>query len=332
MAVSDPAVNAAATAAQMLWEPTWYNVSDQAIVAVKAFHDLTGVEYGWAIVGVTVMLRLALFPLMVKSQQTTSRMAHVQPELTLIKSRYEALGTPSRQDQLAFSKQMKALFAKYQVQPFQALLAPVVQLPLFMGMFFGLRKMPGIYHDELASGGMFWFVDLTVPDPLYILPLASASTFLLLIELGKDQMMAQNAATGKLMVNVFRVMSLVMIPVCVNFEAAMLCYWTANNLLTLAQTQVLKAPLVKKQFGIWDPPKPVPGLEPESLTEAATKLIKRIQGQAVTEKQEMERHNQEVEVKKKGRSFQATMRNRLQQRGSGSGGGGVTGKRTTTNR
>jgi YidC/Oxa1 family membrane protein insertase len=317
----------------VLWEPTWYNLSDQAVVAVKAFHDLTGVEYGWAIVGVTVLLRLALFPLMVTSQRTTSRMAHVQPELTLIKSRYEALGTPSRQDQLAFSKQMKALFDKYQVHPLKAILAPVVQLPLFMGMFFGLRKMPTIYHDELATGGMFWFVDLTVPDPLYILPLASSATFLLLIELGKDQMMAQNAATGKLMINVFRVMSVAMVPVCVSFESAMLCYWTANNLLTLAQTQVLKAPLVKQQFGIWDPPKPIPGLQPESLTEAAAKLIKRIQGKALTEKQEMERHNQQVEVKKKGRSFQATMRSRLQQRGSGTGSGrssGVTGKRSKT--
>jgi YidC/Oxa1 family membrane protein insertase len=329
LAVSDTASSAATTAAQIMWEPTWYNLSDQAIVAVRAFHDLAGVEYGWAIVGVTVLLRLALFPLMVTSQRTTSRMAHVQPELTLIKGRYEALGTPSRQDQLAFSKQMKALFDKYQVQPLKALLAPVVQLPLFMGMFFGLQKMPTIYHDELAAGGMFWFVDLTVPDPLYILPLASSATFLLLIELGKDQMMAQNAATGKLVINFFRVMSVAMVPVCISFEAAMLCYWTANNLLTLAQTQALKAPWVKQQFGIWDPPKPIPGLQPDSLTEAASKLIKRIQGQAVTEKQEMERHNQQVEVKKKGRSFQATMRNRLQQRGSG-GSRGVTGKRSKT--
>jgi hypothetical protein len=132
------AISSAADAAVVssnLWEPTWYNLSDQAIVAVKALHDLTGVEYGWAIVGVTVVLRLALFPLMVQSQQTTSRMAHVQPELTLLKDRFEAIGTPSRQEQLAFGNQMKALFAKYNVKPFRALTAPLVQLPCFMGMY-----------------------------------------------------------------------------------------------------------------------------------------------------------------------------------------------------
>lgn len=286
------------------WEPTWYNLSDQAIVAVKTFHELTGVEYGWAIVGVTIVLRLALFPLMVGSQQTTSRMAHVQPELTLMKQRYETIGTPSRQDQIQFSNQMKALFAKYKVKPFRAFTAPLVQLPLFMGMFFGLKKMPSIYPDELASGGMFWFPDLTQTDPLYILPFASAGTFLLLIEMGKEQMMAQNAAQGKVFINVFRALSLFMVPVCINFEAAMLCYWTSNNVLTIGQTALLKTPAVRKYFGIWDPPKPVPGSQPESFTEAASKLVKHIQGETTDEKQKIQQHNQAVEAKKKAKAFQ----------------------------
>jgi YidC/Oxa1 family membrane protein insertase len=288
----------------VVWDPTWYNLSDQAIVAVKTFHDMTNLEYGWSIVGVTVILRLALFPLMVRAQKTTSRMAHLQPELAQIKNRYEALGTPSRQDQLQFSKQMKSLFAKYEVSPFGALAAPLIQLPCFLGMFFGLKKIGSIYPNELASGGMFWFPDLTVPDPLYILPLASAVTFLGLTEMGKDQMLAQDPARGQLFVNVFRVMAIAMIPVCISFESSMLCYWTSNNLLTMTQTGLLKTPSVRKYFGIWDPPKPVPGTEPESLTEAAEKLRKRIMGEAITEKQKMERHNQEIEIKKKARAFQ----------------------------
>jgi len=319
---SSSAAAAAESATVAAWDPTWYNMADQAILTIKSFHELTGIEYGWSIVGVTVILRLALFPLMVQSQQTTSRMAHLQPELTMMKQRYEAIGTPSRQDQMQFSKQMQNLFAKYQVKPMRAFAAPLVQLPLFMGMFFGLRKMPAIYPNELSTGGMFWFPDLTVQDPLYILPIASASTFLLLIELGKDQMMASNPAQGQLFVNLFRVMAIVMIPVCVNFESAMLCYWTANNVLTLGQTATLKSRAVRKYFGIWDPPKPVPGQEPESLTDTAGKLIKRMQGEATTEKQKMHQHNQAVDAKKKVKAFQM-MRSRQ------SSGQGITGKRGT---
>lgn len=287
------------TAEQVAWDPTWYNFADQAIVAVKSFHEFSGLEYGWSIVGITVFLRLGLFPIMVTAQRTTSRMAHLQPELTQMKNRYEALGTPSRQDQVQFSKNMKALFAKYKVKPFRAFIGPLVQLPLFMGMFFGLKKMPDIYPNELATGGMFWFPDLTATDPLYILPLTSAASFLLLIELGKDQMMAQNPAQGKIMLNVFRGMSLAMLPVCINFDAAMLCYWTANNVLTIGQTALLKSSNVRNYFGIWEPPKPVPGQEPESLTDVVGNLAKRVRGETTDDKQRMQNHNQAIEVKKK---------------------------------
>ena len=291
-----------AAAEQAAWEPVWYNFADQAVVAVKTLHDVSGLEYGWSIVGLTVFLRLGLFPIMVRAQQTTSRMAHLQPELTAMKNRYEALGTPSRQDQLQFSKNMKALFAKYQVKPFRAFLGPVIQLPLFMGMFFGLKKIGDIYPEELSTGGMYWFTDLTATDPYYILPFASAASFLLLIELGKDQMTASNPAQGKIMLNVFRGLSLFMVPVCINFDAAMLCYWTSNNVLTIGQTALLKSPAMRKYFGIWEPPKPVPGQEPESITEVMGNLAKRVKGEHMDDKSRMEANNQAIEAKKKAAS------------------------------
>jgi len=140
--VADGGSEAWQQAASAAWEPTWYNLSDQAVNVVLKLHDVSGLDYGLSIIGVTIMLRLSLFPLMVKSQRASSRMAHLQPELNQMKARYEAIGAPSRQDQLQFGNQMKALFAKYDVKPIQAFAAPLVQLPLFMGMFFGLRKMP----------------------------------------------------------------------------------------------------------------------------------------------------------------------------------------------
>lgn len=300
---------AASVVDQAAWEPTWYNLADQAILTIQNMHHYTGLEYGWSIVGVTIALRLGLFPLMVLSQQTASRMAHLQPELQMVKARYEALGQPSRQDQLQFSNQMKAIFKKYEVKPFRGFVAPLVQLPLFMGMFFGLRKMPDLFPEDLSTGGMYWFPDLTVTDPLYILPLASAISFLALIEAGKENMLAQNAATGQLMVNFFRVMSVGMIPVCLNFESAMLCYWTTNNFLTLGQTVLLQQPSVRGHLGIWERPKPVPGQEPESLKEATQKLMKTMRGEATTEAQDIARHNAKIDAKKQAQQIRHNRRN-----------------------
>lgn len=280
------------------WAPTWYNVADQAIVAVTHVHAASGLAYGWAIVATTIGLRVVLFPLMVHAQRAASRMAHVQPELQILKVRYEKLGSPTRAEQLQFSANMKALFGKYNVNPFMTLVAPLVQLPLFVGMFFGLKKMPELFPDALRDGGMFWFVDLTAPDPLLILPVVSAVTFLGLIEIGKEQMLLSSPGPqGQLILNIFRIMALVSLPFCASFEAAMLCYWSTNNVLTMGQTVLLKAPPVRKYFGIWDPPKPLPGTAPPDFVKSMSNLVKKVQGQAVTEEQIIKKHNQEVEAK-----------------------------------
>lgn len=305
----------AEAAAGVDWTPTWWP-SDQAIEAVLKMHELSGLEYGWSIVATTVVLRSLMFPLMVQAQRTTSRMAHVSPELNVMKERYERLGTPSRQEQLQFANQSKALLKKYNVNPLGAIVAPLVQLPVFVGMFLGLKKMPSIFPEEMATGGMYWFTDLTVPDPTYILPLCSAATFLAMIEIGKDQMKAQSPGPkGEFMLNFFRFCAVMSLPVMMNFEASMLCYWTANNTLSLIQTSILKMPAVRKYLGIWEPPKPIPGQETPDLAKSVTNLVKRIQGEPVTEEQKIKRHNDEVEAKKTSFRMAKASRERRKARG-----------------
>ena len=65
-----------------------------------------------------------------------------------------------------------------------------------MSMFFALRKIPEVYPDEMATGGILWFQNLAASDPYLILPLISAGSFLLMIESTKETMMASNAEQG----------------------------------------------------------------------------------------------------------------------------------------
>lgn len=285
---------------QEVWDPKWWNLADQAINTVNLCHDLTGIGLAGSIVATTCLLRVLIFPLAVKGQRAASRMAHLQPELALIKKRYEALGTPTAPEQRAFAEQMQALFKRYEVTPFASLAAPFIQTPIFIGMFFGMRKMPEIFVDEMSTGGLWWFVDLTVPDPTYILPLACGLSFIATIESGKDQMIDSNAQYGPVIVNVFRAMAFVMVPVMTTFPAAMLCYWVPNNFITMVQSITLRNGWVKAQFGIWDRPKPVPGAATDAgFQETMTNLVKQVRGEPTTEKDKIKLHNREVETKKR---------------------------------
>ena len=284
--------------AGIAWEPTWYNVADQAVLTIKNFHDLAGVEYGWAIIGVTCLLRLGLFPLMVMSQRQTSRMAHVNPELKEIQARYQRIKNPTRKDQMQFSKNMKDLFQRYDAKPIRAFIAPLFQLPLFMGMFFGLQKMGKIFPEEFATGGILWFSDLTASDPYYVLPVVTTLTFVFLTESTKSQI-AMAGPQGGFMVNFMRLMSVVMFPVLFTFDASMLCYWATNNTLTAVQTHLLMSKSVRETLGIWERPKPVPGEEVPSIFKEFENLTKRVQGKPVTDLERMKRHNQAIDTKNK---------------------------------
>jgi YidC/Oxa1 family membrane protein insertase len=287
-------------AAQAAWEPKWWNLADQAVNGVHFVQDMTGLHYAGSIFATTCLIRLVILPLAIRGQRAASRMAHVQPELLVIKKRYEALGTPTQAEQKAFAEQMKALFARYDVKPLASLAAPLVQAPLFIGMFFGMKKMPELYPTEFSTGGLLWFTDLTIPDPTYVLPLICGISFLATIETGKDMMIDSNPTSGPMMVNAFRAMAFVAVPVMTTFPAAMLCYWVPNNCITLVQSVVLRHPTVRNSLGIWDRPKPIPGMQSDvGFQETMQNLVKQVQGEPTTEAAKIKKHNDEIESKRR---------------------------------
>jgi YidC/Oxa1 family membrane protein insertase len=297
--------------AQEPWDPKWWNLADQAVNSVNFLHDMTGMGYAGSIVVTTCILRVCILPLAIRGQRAASRMAHLQPELALMKRRYEALGTPTTAETRAFTEQMQALFKRYDVKPFASIAAPFVQAPIFIGMFFGMRKMPELFPDAMSTGGLWWFTDLTVPDPTYILPLACGISFFATIEAGKDQMIDSNPDYGPTIVNAFRAMSLVMVPVITTFPSAMLCYWVPNNFITLVQSVTLRNAWVKQQLGIWDRPKPIPGQASDAgFAETMNNLVKRARGEPTTDKEKIKRHNQEIETRKRVQQVSRAARSR----------------------
>lgn len=305
-------INSVASSGGLDFVPTWYNPADQCINLILKLQEMTGVELGWAIVGTTLLIRVALFPLVVSGQKSSSRMAHLQPEMIHLRQKFERIPNPTTEQKAQLGNQIRDLFQKYDVKPLRAMVAPFMQFPFFMGMFFGLKKMPDYFPEEMHQGGMLWFPDLTMTDPNYILPGVCFLTFLATVELGKEQMMAGNPQNAPMMINLFRGLSVMMIPICINFHAGMLCYWTVSNLFTLVQIWTMKVPAFKNAVGIWDPPKPVPGLhsKDEGFMKAAEKLMHEMQGKPTSAEAKLKQHNEKVENKKKVAELSRSSRER----------------------
>ena len=100
---------------------------------IKFFHQSVGVSWGWSIVLLTVCVRLVLVPLAVKQFHSMRTMQQHQPEMKAIQRKY-------KDDKQRQQEEMMKFYRENNVNPFASCLPLVAQLPVFMGLFYMLRK------------------------------------------------------------------------------------------------------------------------------------------------------------------------------------------------
>lgn len=283
----------------------WYEWSvekaTQLLMSVSE-HVVPDGPFAHAVVLTTIAVRAAMFPVFGRTQRHASRVAHMRPEMERLNEELRRSGRTDPEAQSRYQANIAALTAKYDCHPLKALLGPLAQMPVFVSLFLATRRLLELEPDLLADGGVAWFPDLTQPDPLYVLPVVCGATFVTTIELSRRHM-APGAPGGEAMIAFFRVMGVVSIPVMAQFPAVVLCYWTTNNAFTLVQSVLLRTTFVKRAFGIWDPPKPVPGQEEttnnkgfrDMLTEAVQKQV------AMAEEEQRRLDKEEEEEKERQR-------------------------------
>ena len=114
----------------------------------------------WAlsIIIFTFILKLVLFPVTAKGFVSMGNMRKVGPKMKELQDRYS-------EDRQKLSQEMMRLYKTEKVNPLGGCLPILAQMPFFIGFFFALREMV-----ELRHASIFWISDLSVPDPLFILP------------------------------------------------------------------------------------------------------------------------------------------------------------------
>jgi YidC/Oxa1 family membrane protein insertase len=126
--------------------------------AMNLLHDLTHLGYGWTIVLITMLIRLAFWPLTAKSTRSMKKMAALQPEMNALKDKY-------KDDQQKLMQKQMELWKKHGVSPMSGCLPMLVQMPVFIGFFTMIRSA-----IELRGASFLWATDLSKPDTLLMIP------------------------------------------------------------------------------------------------------------------------------------------------------------------
>ena len=112
---------------------------------------------------------------------------------------------------------MQKMMKEKNINPLKNIVPIMFQMPIFMSMFIGLRGMANLPVESMISGGIYWFHNLTVPDPFYILPALTASTLFLQLKLGADGMQTQGL--GPVAKNVIKILPVGVFIFTMNFPA-----------------------------------------------------------------------------------------------------------------
>jgi YidC/Oxa1 family membrane protein insertase len=183
---------------------------------MNQIHKVIG-NWGWTIIALTVLIKLAFFPLSAASYRSMAKMKLVTPKMTAIRERFKS--EPQKMNQA-----MMELYKTEKINPLGGCLPIVVQIPVFISLYWVLLASVEMRNAPWLG----WIHDLSAPDPFYILPVVMAVSMFIQTKLNPKPPDPMQAKIMMFMPIAFSVMFFF-------FPAGLVLYWVVNNILSIAQ-------------------------------------------------------------------------------------------------
>ena len=179
-------------------------------------HSMLG-NWGWTIVALTILIKLAFFPLSAAGYRSMAKMRVVTPKMQAIRERYKS--DPAKMQQATME-----LYKTEKINPLGGCLPILVQMPVFLALYWVLLESV----EMRQAPWMFWITDLSIKDPYFILPIIMGVTMFIQQQLNPTPPDPMQARVMKLLPIIFTFFFLW-------FPAGLVLYWVVNNILSIAQ-------------------------------------------------------------------------------------------------
>lgn len=186
--------------------------------------------YGIAIILITLLIRLLIWPVYAKSARSMKRMSKLTPMMKEIREKYE--DNPQK-----MNEETMKLYRTYNINPLGGCLPMFIQLPIFLAFYRMLWSATELRHESFL-----WVDDLAMPDTMFMIPGLGIPFNLLPILMGITSFIqiAITPKTGdKTQQIIFMLMPVIFLVICYNFAAALALYWTTSNAFSILQTWLM---------------------------------------------------------------------------------------------
>ncbi|STX30244.1 preprotein translocase YidC subunit [Legionella beliardensis] len=193
----------------------WF-VSSALFSLMKAIHSVVG-NWGWSIILVTVLIKLAFFRLSATSYKSMANMRKLQPKLQALRERYG-------DDKAKISQATMELYKQEKVNPLGGCLPILVQIPVFIALYWVLLESVELRQAPF----IFWIKDLAAADPYHVLPIIMGVTMLI-------QQRLNPAPPDPTQAKIMMLLPIVFTALFWNFPSGLVLYWIVNNTLSILQ-------------------------------------------------------------------------------------------------
>ncbi|MBQ9442367.1 MAG: YidC/Oxa1 family membrane protein insertase [Selenomonadaceae bacterium] len=175
-------------------------------------------SYGLAIILLTIIVKIIVYPLTKKQIQSMKAMQKIQPEMQKLQKKY-------KDNPQMMQKKLMELYQKEGANPMSGCLPMLIQMPILMAMYYTLFNFD--YGGVAPS--FLWMPSLSETDPLYILPILSALTTYL------QQKLSMSSESTQQMKMMMVIMPLFIGFISLNFPAGLVLYWVTMNVVQIVQ-------------------------------------------------------------------------------------------------
>ena len=188
-------------------------------------HGFVG-NWGWAIIILTILIKLAFFQLSATSYKSMARMRKLQPRMTALRERYAA-------DKQRMNQAMMELYRQEKINPLGGCLPILVQIPVFIALYWVLLESVELRQASFIG----WLDDLSLHDPYFVLPILMGVTMLIQQKLNPTPPDPMQAKIMMALPFVFTFFFLF-------FPSGLVLYWFVNNVLSIIQQWVITKKIV----------------------------------------------------------------------------------------
>ncbi|VIO95766.1 60Kd inner membrane protein [Brugia malayi] len=225
---------------------SWWSPASWFRLALEYVHFNIDLPWWLTVICATISLRLLMIFVPIASHRLMARVQLYKKEIDEFKEKMESAQRNGNFLQtMETQKELKDFLKTKNIKLYRQFVFMSLNGAIFMTQFIAVKKMADVAFPGMSTGGLYWFKDLTVPDPYYLLPLVSAITVAAVFKIGAETGGTNQGVSPQIQKLLTRIGPIMVFACSTKVSSVIALYWCTSNMISVMFSGIFKIPSVR---------------------------------------------------------------------------------------